>query len=119
MDKDKIMKSLLESWETWDNYSLSILNLRVLSYLFSNEYIKNPTISYLIELYTQNIHFDGKQRYSLNETKKKYKQLFVQDSKLDNLYYLVKYIQPKRSLVKQQIKEQKLDRSSYKLKNNE
>ena len=118
MDKDEIIKSLLETWETWDNYSLSILNLRVLTYLFSNEFIQNPTISYLIELYTQNIHFDGKQRYSLKDTKIKYKQLFVQESDLDNLYYLVNYIQPKRHLVKQQIKEQKLDRSSYKLKDN-
>ena len=93
--------------------------MRVLTYLFSNEFIQNPTISYLIELYTQNIHFDGKQRYSLKDTKIKYKKMFVQESDLDNLYYLVNYIQPKRTLVKQKIKEQKLDRSSYKLKDNE
>ena len=62
--------------------------------------------------YMQNIHFDGSQRYDIEETKKKYKNVYSQDSNLTSVYNLLKDIQPKRTEVKQQIKEQKLVRSS-------
>ena len=112
MKKEKAIPLLLAHWRTWDNYSLTILNLRVLSYIFSNDYIENATISYLIELYMQNIHFDGNQRYDIEQTKKKYKHVYSQDSDITSVYNLLKDIQPKRTEVKQQIKEQKLVRSS-------
>ena len=112
MKKEKAIPLLLKHWRTWDNYSLSILNLRVLSYIFSSDYIENATISYLIELYMQNVHFDGSQRYDIEETKKKYKHVYSQDSNLNSIYNLLKDIQPKRTEVKQQIKEQRLARSS-------
>lgn len=112
MKKEKAIPLLLTHWRTWDNYSLCILNLRVLSYIFSNDYIENATISYLIELYMQNIHFDGSQRYDIEETKKKYKNVYSQDFNLTSVYNLLKDIQPKRTEVKQQIKEQRLVRSS-------
>ena len=112
LKKEKIILSLLETWDTWDNYSLSILNLRVISYLFSNQYYKNNTISYLIEIYLQNIHYDGRQRLSIEETKRKYKKLYNQDSNVDNLSYLLEYIKPERKVIKKRIKDEKLDRSS-------
>tara|TARA_E500000178_G_C16665623_1_gene592669 strand:- start:296 stop:646 length:351 start_codon:yes stop_codon:yes gene_type:complete len=112
MEKEKAIPLLLKYWRTWDNYSLSILNLRVLSYIFSNEYIENSTISYLIEIYMQNIHFDGDQRYDIQETKKIYKEVFSQETNITSVYNLLKDIQPKRTQIKQQIKQQKLDRSS-------
>ena len=112
MTKEKAIPLLLANWQTWDNYSLSILNLRVLSYIFSNDYIENATINYLIELYMQNIHFDGSKRNNIDETKTKYKQVYSQDSDLTSVYNLLKDIQPERKQVKQLIKKQKLDRSS-------
>tara|TARA_B100001758_G_scaffold153957_1_gene132648 strand:- start:3738 stop:4853 length:1116 start_codon:yes stop_codon:yes gene_type:complete len=112
MDKDKVIKDLLETWDTWDNYSLSILNLRVLSYLFNNSYSVNDTIIYLIELYLQNIHFDGKRRLSVQETKDSYKKIYNQETSIDNIYSLLTTIKPKRIHVKSKIKEDKLIRSS-------
>ena len=50
--------------------------------------------------------------YGWEETKKKYKQVYSQDSDLISLYNLLKDIQPKRKQVKQLIKQQKLERSS-------
>jgi hypothetical protein len=60
----------------------------------------------------QNIHFDGSKRYNIEQTKKKYKQVYSQESDLTTLYNLLKDIQPKRKQVKQLIKQQKLERSS-------
>ena len=112
IDKDKVIVELLKTWKTWDHYALTILNLRVLSYLFNNEYIENKTIIYIIELYMQNIHFDGHQRYTIQETKVKFKEIYSQDSSIDNIYNLLNTIQPKRTQIKKQIKQQKLERSS-------
>ncbi len=114
IDKNKVIPELLKTWKTWDNYALTILNLRVLSYLFNNEYTNNSTITYLIELYMQNIHFDGNQRFTIQQSKIRFKELYSQDSSVDKLYNLLVTIQPKRKQIKKQIKQQKLDRSSIK-----
>ncbi len=113
MEKEKAISHLMETWETWDNYSLSILTLRVISYMFEKKYYNVAIISYTIEIYLQNIHFNGHRRHSVKETKKLCKQIYSQESNLDSLYYLLDQIKPERKKVKEFIHNDKIDRSSY------
>ena len=113
MGKEKAIFHLMETWETWDNYSLSILTLRVISYMFGKKYYNDSIISYTIEIYLQNIHFNGHQRYSIKETKKICKQIYSQESSIESLYYLLEQIKPERKKVKEFIHNDRIDRTSY------
>ena len=62
----------------------------------------------------EEIHFDGNQRFTIQQSKIRFKELYSQDSSVDKLYNLLVTIQPKRKQIKKQIKQQKLDRSSIK-----
>jgi serine/threonine protein kinase len=112
-EKETAIQQLMTTWETWDNYSLSILTLRVVSYMFEQNYYDNVTIGYILQIYTQNIHYDGNRRYSIKETKKLCKEIYSQESSVESLYFLLDKIKPKRKTVKEMIHRDKIDRTSY------
>jgi serine/threonine protein kinase len=65
---DKI-NSVLSSWYTWDNYSLSIIYLQFIYYLNITGYIKNNLIIKFSELLLTNINPDPKKRLNVLKTK--------------------------------------------------
>ena len=69
--KEKIINELIKTCKTWDNYSLSILFLELLSYLFP--YGKNSFIDHFYQLLIHNIL---PERYSIKDTMKRFTDFF-------------------------------------------
>ena len=65
---DERVKYLMNFWNTWDNYSLSITYLRFLKYLALNGFYENSFIKFMGKLLLQNIHPDPNKRLSLIDT---------------------------------------------------
>ena len=65
---DERVKYLMNFWNTWDNYSLSITYLLFLKYLALNGFYENSFIKFMGKLLLQNIHPDPNKRLSLIDT---------------------------------------------------
>ena len=65
---DKVVTEILNLWKFWDNYSVSVLFLKFISYFNIEGHVKNPFIIFLSELLLNNIHPDPKKRLSIENT---------------------------------------------------
>ena len=65
---DERVKFIMNFWDTWDNYALSITYLRFLRYLAINGFYENSFIKFMGKLLLQNIHPDPSKRLSLIDT---------------------------------------------------
>ena len=68
MKFDRRVKFLMNFWNTWDNYSLSITYLRFLRYLALDGFYENSFIKFMGKLLLQNIHPNPTKRLSLTQT---------------------------------------------------
>lgn len=60
---------LWSGWRTWDNYSVSVLFLKIICRMFSSVFpVSNPIFSQFVRLLIQNIHYDWRKRYSAKTT---------------------------------------------------
>ena len=62
------VKYIMNFWNTWDNYALSITYLRFLRYLAIQGYYENSFIKFMGKLLLQNIHPNPNKRLSLIDT---------------------------------------------------
>jgi len=62
------VKYLMNFWDTWDNYALSIIYLRFLKYLALEGFYENSFIKFMGKLLLQNIHPNPNKRLSLIDT---------------------------------------------------
>ena len=62
------IEKILEYWETFDNYSLSIMYLKFLYYININGFIDNQFIIFLSKLLLKNIDPNPENRLSIVET---------------------------------------------------
>ena len=83
-DKKKTIDRLLAFYPTWDNYALSILYLKTLAFMFPQGFHKNSLILYFSQMLLYNIHPDPAKRYSLAETKQRFKDIFFLEEDVDN-----------------------------------
>jgi hypothetical protein len=72
-----ILTDMLQYSNTWDNYALSILFLRILIGIHKAIGIKNKFIIFFMKLLVSNIHLNPIKRLSINETINQFKQLLV------------------------------------------
>jgi serine/threonine protein kinase len=89
MDKKKTIDLLITFYPTWDNYSLSILYLKTFSFMFPQGFHKNSLILYFSQMLLYNIHPNPNKRYSLEETKQKFKDIFFMEEQVDNYMDLI------------------------------
>jgi serine/threonine protein kinase len=68
MGSDKAKSEILSLWKYWDNYSVSVLFLKFISYFSIEGYVDNPFIVFLSELLLNNIHPNPKNRLSVENT---------------------------------------------------
>ena len=68
MKFEERVKFIMNFWETWDNYALSITYLRFLRYLAIKGFYENSFIKFLGKLLLQNIHPQPEKRLSLIDT---------------------------------------------------
>jgi serine/threonine protein kinase len=89
MNKKKTIELLIAFYPTWDNYSLSILYLKTFSFMFPHGFHKNSLIIYFSQMLLYNIHPNPTKRYSLEETKQKFKDIFFMEEQVDNYMDLI------------------------------
>ena len=75
-NKDYIINELLKYYKTWDLYSLSILYLKFLDYLFRDGFFESQFIIQFSQLLLTNISPNPNNRLSTEDTKKKYIEIF-------------------------------------------
>lgn len=68
MGSKKAKSEILSLWKYWDNYSVSVLFLKFISYFSVEGYVDNPFIVFLSELLLNNIHPNPKSRLSVENT---------------------------------------------------
>lgn len=69
-------KLLWEGWRTWDNYSLSVIMLKLVYTLFGKRYRENEFTEGFVQLLLTNMDADPRERLSVPETKQRFEQLF-------------------------------------------
>jgi serine/threonine protein kinase len=67
-NKKEIIERLIKYSYSWDKYSLSLIFLRIIYYLYPNGYDKNNFIIHFSQHLLYNIHPDPSKRYNNNET---------------------------------------------------
>lgn len=88
--EDKKTK-IISSWKTWDNYSLSVMYIKILYYInksANNKLFNNKFIGLLIELFLTNIHPDFTKRKTTKETQEIFKSILNLDDNLKLLQEL-------------------------------
>jgi hypothetical protein len=89
VDKKKTIDTLLSFYPTWDNYSLSVLYLKTFSFMFPQGFHKNSLILYFSQMLLYNMHPDPSKRYSLEETKQRFIDIFYMEEQVDNYMDLI------------------------------
>ena len=74
--KNTIINNLIKYYETWDNYSISIMLLRIVDFLFPNEFVENMFYEVFSQLLLYNIHPNPLKRFNISETFNKYYEIF-------------------------------------------
>ena len=88
-DKGWVISELLKFWSTWDLYSLSILYIKLLNTIFTNGFIENKLVNQFLKILLLNISPDPNKRLSIDNTLKKYRDLFFINEKLENYLTLI------------------------------
>jgi len=74
-DGDAIIDRILKYWNTWDNFALSWLYIKLIYYLIRNDegqVLKNEFVSFFVTLCLQNVHPNPKKRLSVQDTIKSF-----------------------------------------------
>ena len=87
MKPELVIKDLLVNWKTWDNYSVSIMYIKIINSVF--DFKQNKTIDFFYELLLQNMHYDPNKRLSINDTWHKFKEVFYSGDSIENLLILL------------------------------
>lgn len=109
---DERVKYLMNFWNTWDNYALSITYLRFLRYLAIQGFYENSFINFMGKLLLQNIHPNPNKRLSLIDTTHTfngflYKEQIDVDSTFEEL--TDEFVKNKQNINKKLKNQQKLD----------
>ena len=112
MEFDERIKYLMNFWNTWDNYALSITYLRFLRYLAIQGFYENSFINFMGKLLLQNIHPNPNKRLSLIDTTHTfngflYKEQIDVDSTFEEL--TDEFVKNKQNINKKLKNQQKLD----------
>ena len=83
---------LIGMYKTWDNYALSVMYLKSFKYLFSEGFHRNPMIIHFSQILLLNISPDFYKRLSVEETKKKFNDIFYIDGDVQDYMDLVESV---------------------------
>lgn len=83
-ERNEVIQKLKSFYKTWDNYSLSIIYLRIIALLFPNDEHKNTLIILFSQLLLLNIHPDPTKRLSIEETLRRFGDIFYLDDDVES-----------------------------------
>ena len=90
--RDDTIAMLIGMYKTWDNYALSVMYLKSFKYLFSEGFHRNPMIIHFSQILLLNISPDFYKRLSIDETKKKFNDIFYIDGDVKDYMDLVESV---------------------------
>ena len=79
MPAENVVEDLIKNYNTWDNYSLSVMLLCLIGYISHDGFTENQLIMEFSQLLLLNIHPNASKRLSFDDTKKRYNKLFSLD----------------------------------------
>ena len=74
--KEFIIFELVKFNDTWDNYAVSIMILRIIDLLFPNEFVENNFFETFSQLLLYNIHPNPLKRFNIDDSLKNFYDLF-------------------------------------------
>lgn len=89
--RDELIQELLGYSKTWDNYSLSIIYLKLIALLFPNHTHDNTFVILMSQLLLTNIHPDPTRRLSVNETMAQFSNIFFLEGNIESYLDLSKH----------------------------
>jgi serine/threonine protein kinase len=102
---EDIISIVKTSYNTWDNYALSVLYLRLLAIMFGKGFVNNKLLIYFSQLLLENISPFPHKRYSLKKTLTKFREIFFIDEKPKNYIELIDNFYYDKDFLTQKIKE--------------
>lgn len=107
IDKDykEIIKKLLSYSNTWDNYSLSNIYLKIISKIFNDNYEDNDFIINFSQLLLQNLHPNPEKRLTIDQTIDKFEDI-ITVSKKDDFESLLYSLDRNKELFNKNIRKQ-------------
>lgn len=108
----KAIEKILSYWKTFDNYSLSIVFLKLIHYINIEGYIKNNLIIFKTKLLLQNIDPNPENRLSIKDTVQAYNAFLYKKEMNENVYEEVKelFVNNKAAINDQLDLERKIER---------
>lgn len=88
--RNKVIKMMLDSHETWDNYSLSVMFLRILTLLFPTDDHKNNLVILFSQILLMNIHPNPSRRLTIQDSQKKFNDIFMMDGDVEGYLNLAR-----------------------------
>jgi serine/threonine protein kinase len=90
--KKNVIRELVGHSKTWDNYSLSIIYLRIINLLFPSD-DKTPFIDHMKQILIENIHPDPTKRISLNNTLTRFEDIYFLGGDVSDFLSLVRHVE--------------------------
>tara|TARA_Y100000389_G_C17467476_1_gene526948 strand:- start:1590 stop:2723 length:1134 start_codon:yes stop_codon:yes gene_type:complete len=81
--RNYVINELLKYYDTWDNYSVSIIFLKFFEYIFPSGFYKNNLLISISQLLLLNISPNPLKRFNLDETLKQFNNLFYKEDNID------------------------------------
>lgn len=82
-NREVVLRELLLYYKTWDNFSLSIMYLRLMHLILGDECKTSPFIKNFIQILLQNCNPDPSKRLSLMDTDTQFDNILIASSKDD------------------------------------
>ena len=108
---NEVLQYFMKYYKTWDNFSLSILYLRVLFYLNKDGFMDNHFVIFFSQLLLQNIHYNPERRFSCPQSKRIFNDYFYKltmDKKSD-FDFIVNSLQHHKSFMKEEATKDEMD----------
>lgn len=83
--REETMEKIINYSNTWDNYAISLMYLRLLQSMYPKGFTKNNLIIEFSQLLLMNCHPDATQRFTIQKTKSKFEKLFYNSKNASGL----------------------------------
>tara|TARA_Y100000389_G_C17461454_1_gene522049 strand:+ start:2109 stop:3260 length:1152 start_codon:yes stop_codon:yes gene_type:complete len=90
--RTNVIFDLMKFYKTWDNYSISIIFLKLFEYIFPNGYYNNALLINFSELLLLNINPNPDKRLTIDDTIKKFNDIFYKDGSVDSYLNVIENI---------------------------
>jgi serine/threonine protein kinase len=103
--REKVIETMLSSYETWDNYSLSVMFLRILTLLFPTDDHKNKFVILFSQILLMNIHPNPNRRLTIKESQQKFNDIFMMDGDVQGYLNLARNFESSKINTTKRIEE--------------